>query len=175
MNLSELFAQWQAVGIFAYALPFLLIFALIFGILSKINIFGTKENTNKGVNAIISLVIAFMSLQFNLVSTFFADLFPRFGIALSVILVILIAMGFLMDFENKNVKWIFTGITLVALIVVLWAPLSGLGFGFGSGFTSFLKENLGLIFFGIIFIGVIVWTIAGGKGKSSPVNQGPSN
>ena len=85
MSLGELFAQWEAAGIFAYALPFLLIFAILFGILSKINIFGSKDNPNKGVNAIISLAVAFMSLQFNLVSTFFADLFPRFGIALSVI------------------------------------------------------------------------------------------
>jgi len=33
--LGDLFAQWEAAGIFQYALPFLLIFALVFGLLSS--------------------------------------------------------------------------------------------------------------------------------------------
>jgi hypothetical protein len=165
MNLGDLFAQWEAAGIFAYALPFLLIFALIFGILTKINIFGSKDNPNKGVNAIISLAIAFMALQFNMVSSFFADLFPRFGIALAVILVILIAIGLFTDLGDKYMKWILYAVVLIALIVVLWVPLSGLGFTINL--DGFFRENLALIFFAVIMIGLIIWAIAGGKGKSS--------
>ena len=37
----------------------------------------------------IALAVAFMSLQFDVVSMFFSELFPRFGVGLSIILVIL--------------------------------------------------------------------------------------
>ena len=74
--LGDLFGQWEAAGIFAYALPFLLIFALVFGLLSKMNIFKSGTNDGKGVNVMIALAVAFMALQFDIVSVFFSELFP---------------------------------------------------------------------------------------------------
>ena len=47
-TLGNLLAQWEAAGIFAYALPFLLIFALVFGLLTKMNIFASKADPNSG-------------------------------------------------------------------------------------------------------------------------------
>ena len=38
-TIGNLFAQWEAAGIFAYALPFLLIFAIVFAILSFVKVF----------------------------------------------------------------------------------------------------------------------------------------
>ncbi|MCX6749945.1 MAG: hypothetical protein NTZ83_00640 [Candidatus Pacearchaeota archaeon] len=165
MNLGDLFAQWEAAGIFAYALPFLLIFALVFGLLTKLNIFKSGNDPNKGVNAIISLAVAFMSLQFNIVSSFFADLFPRFGVALSIILVILILLGFFTDLGDKNMKWVLSAIVLITLIAVLWVPLSGLGFQIN--FNGWFRENFALLFFAILMIGLIIWAIRGGKKGSS--------
>jgi len=177
MDLGGLFTQWEAAGIFSYLLPFLLIFALIFGILTKINIFGTKDNPNKGVNAIISLAVAFMALQFNIVSSFFADLFPRFGIALAIILIILISIGLFVDLENKNMKWVLSGVILIALVAVLWIPLSKLGFKIN--FNGFFEKNFGILFFGVLIIALVIWAIAGGKGKFSgekakPLESKPS-
>ena len=57
MSIGDLFAQWESAGIFEYALPFLLIFAIIYAILSFVNIF----KDNKAVNAIISLTVALMA------------------------------------------------------------------------------------------------------------------
>jgi len=175
MGFDNLFAQWEAAGIFAYVLPFLLIFALIFGLLMKINIFGTKDNPNKGVNAIISLTVAFMALQFNIVSSFFASLFPRLGVALAIILVILILLGFFMDLDNKNIKWFLSAVILITLIAVLWVPLSDLGFRIN--FNGFFERNFGLIFFALLAIILIIWTIRGSKGsqgKRAPLGQNPS-
>ena len=36
---NEVFAQWAEIGIFSHVLPFLLIFALVFGILTKVKLF----------------------------------------------------------------------------------------------------------------------------------------
>jgi hypothetical protein len=176
MALESLFAQWEAAGIFAYALPFLLIFALVFGILTKINIFTKGNEPNKAVNAIISLTVALMALQFNIVSEFFSSIFPRFGVALAIILVILIFIGLFTDLGNKNMKWILSGVILIALIAVLWVPLSELGFKIN---LDFLKGNFAVIIFLILIIGLIGWAVTGGKGKTSgekakPLDNQPS-
>ena len=42
--LGELFTQWEQIGFFSYLLPLLLIFALVFGILTKQH---NNKNTNK--------------------------------------------------------------------------------------------------------------------------------
>ena len=68
----------------------MLIFALVFGILIKTQIF----KDNKAVNGIIALAVAFMALQFDFVPTFFAQIFPRLGIGLAIILGIFFAKVF---------------------------------------------------------------------------------
>ena len=87
-GIGNLLSNLEQQGVFQYLLPFLLIFTLVFGILSKINVFGTQRN--QVINGVISLVVGLMALQFNAVSIFFSELFPRVGIALSIILVLLI-------------------------------------------------------------------------------------
>ena len=83
-------------GFFTYVLPFLLIFSLVFGILSSMKLF--KEN--RGVDAIIAVVVGLMALQFDMVPVFFSQVFPRMGVALAAILVILILAGFLLILKN---------------------------------------------------------------------------
>src|SRR3990167_5223415 len=79
---GNLLSQWEQLGVFSYVLPFLLIFALVFGILMRTKIF----EENKGINGIIALSTALMALQFNFVPIFFSDIFPKLGIGISVIL-----------------------------------------------------------------------------------------
>lgn len=159
--LGELFAQWEAAGIFEYALPFLLIFALVFGLLMKLNIFASKDNPNKGVNVIIALAVAFMSLQFNMVSVFFAEIFPRFGVALSIILVILILGGLFMP-TNKESNWFMVALAVIVFIiigVVIYSSLSTFGWGIsGTGLSFFWGKYGSVIIFAIIIIAVILIT-----------------
>jgi len=106
--------QWADVGVFAYLLPFLLIFALIYGILSRSKMLGE----NKGVNAVLAGAIGLMALQFDWVSNFFATVFPYAGIGLSILLLALIFMGMISD-DEKSRQWIFFGIgALIFLFVV---------------------------------------------------------
>jgi len=76
----------EQAGFFAYILPFLLIFALVFGILTKTQIF----KNNKAINGIIALVVGLLSLQFDFVPIFFSEIFPRMGVGLAIILALLI-------------------------------------------------------------------------------------
>lgn len=168
MGLEELFNQLEDAGIFEHALPFLLIFALIFGILEKSNIFGTKDNPNKKINAVIALVVALISLQFNFVSSFFSDLFPKFAVALIILLVILISIGLFTDLDNKKTKWILSGIILILLIAVFLGPLRKLGLNINLG--EFFERNFGWIFFIVLIFGVIIWAVRDGK-EGSPKSE----
>jgi hypothetical protein len=165
-SLGDLFAQWEAAGIFQYALPFLLIYALVFGLLSKLNIFTSKGEggtvkENKGINVIIALAVAFMSLQFNMVSMFFSEIFPRFGVALSIILVILVLGGIFIP-TNKDNNWFMVALALVVFVIigtVVYNSLSAFGWSIGGpGWSSFWNQYGAIIIFGVLIIAVIAMT-----------------
>ncbi len=126
LNIQNILAEWEAAGFFSYILPFLIIFAFVFGILERIKMFG---DSSRGVNAVIALAVGFLSLQFNFVPMFFAELFPRFGIGLSVILILLIASGLFI--ESKETWIMFAlGMTVFGFVIlksfgaVGWASVS---------------------------------------------------
>ena len=78
-DIGNVLAQWQAAGVFSYALPFLLLFALTFGLLVRTGLFTTKsadgKESGKSINAIIALSVSLMALQFDFVSVFFLKYF----------------------------------------------------------------------------------------------------
>jgi hypothetical protein len=166
--IGNLFAQWEASGIFAYALPFLLIFALIFGILSRINIFKDSEGKpNNVINAIIALVVGLMSLQFGTVSMFFAEIFPRAGIVLSIILLILILGGLFIPKDNKGFNWFLIATVFIMIAVVVFQSFNFLGWSSGMWF----RTNLGQIVPYVIFIGIIIAIIAAAAPKPTKVEN----
>ena len=126
--LGELFASWEQIGFFSYLLPFLLIFALVFGILVKVKLF--KEN--KAVNAIIALVVGLMAVQFDLVSNFFSNVFPIMGVALTIILILFILMGLFLDPEHPAMNWILFGVGAIIFIIVLIQSGASMGWSAGT-------------------------------------------
>lgn len=160
-SLGDLFAQWEAAGIFQYALPFLLIFAIVYGLLMKLNIFASKDNPNKGINVMIALAVAFMALQFDIVSLFFSEIFPRFGVALSVILVILILGGLFMP-TNKENNWFMIALAIIVFIligIVIFTSLNAFGWGIGGSGLRYVWDSYGaIIIFAAIIIAVVLIT-----------------
>jgi len=163
-SIGNILAQWEQAGIFSYMLPFLLIFAMVFGVLVKTNLF--KEN--KSINAIIALAVSLMALQFNFVSIFFSELFPRMAIGLIILLVVIILLGIFAPNE-KWVNYTFFGVAVVVLISVLVNSAGAVSF-FGGGF-------LGNIYWPSIIpwvvLIIILAVIVGASTKSTPA-YGPS-
>lgn len=121
-QIGNMLAKWEQAGVFSYLLPFLLLFALIFGILTKTNLFKDKS-----INAIIALAVGLMSLQFDFVPRFFAEIFPRMGVGLAVILAVIIFLG-LFTVDNKSWStYVFFGIGLIVLVVVLINTAGNIG------------------------------------------------
>jgi len=160
-DIGNILAQWQAAGVFSYALPFLLIFALTFGLLIRVGLFTTKdasgERPNKSINAIIALSVSLMALQFDFVSLFFSEIFPRFGVALSVILVILILGGLFMPMGNKGFSWILILVVMVIIGIVIFQSLES--FGYNAGY--WWRNNLGSLLGWAVLIGLIIAVVAG--------------
>ena len=125
---GNLLSYMEQAGFFSYILPFLLIFALVFGILTKTQIF----KDNKAINGIIALVVGLLSLQFDFVPIFFSEIFPRLGVGLIIILALLILAGLFFDPKNKLVNY---GLLAVGVIIFLVVLIQTFGWvGWVSGF-----------------------------------------
>lgn len=155
-SIGNLLTFWEQAGFFSYALPFLLIFSLVFGILMKTKIF----DKNKGLNFVIAFVVGVLALQFDFVPVFFSQIFPRVGVALSVILALLIILGLFLDPESKIHNWILFGAGVIVFLVVLFQTL---GFtGIYSGY--FWYANWPMIVAIIVFL-VLLGSVVGSGGK----------
>ncbi|VVB82742.1 Uncharacterised protein [uncultured archaeon] len=156
--LGDLLSKWEQAGFFSYLLPFLLIFALIFGILTKINIF----KDNKMVNGIIALSVSLMSLQFSFVPDFFSQIFPRVGVGLAIILAILIIVGLFADPASNAVNYVLLGIGVIVIGVVLIQSTGALGWASGQWW----EDNWQMVV-GAIFLLILVSIIIGSGSKSN--------
>ena len=158
MDIGYLLAQWQAIGVFDFLLPFLLIFAVIFGILTTTNILG-KE---KGVHVLIAIVIALLALRLDFVPRFFAEIFPRLGVGLAVILTLIILIGlFVPKDEMRYWLWGLGAIAAIIAIVVISQSFQGYGW-FSSGAYS---DYVGWIIGGVLIIGLIIAVASAGAEK----------
>ena len=158
-TITDILNQWAQMGIFAYVLPFLMIFAVIFGILSNTRILGT----NKAVQGLIAFSIGLMALQFDYVPNFFATLFPYTGMGISILLVALILLGL---FEGKDgvpwVKYVWLAIGLVIFIAIFLMTLSDITFLGEKG--AILSQSWPAILAGIVVIGFMFWVMSSKSG-----------
>ncbi|MEK6819683.1 MAG: hypothetical protein AABY03_00605 [Nanoarchaeota archaeon] len=153
-SFGNVLSQWEQLGVFTYVLPFLLIFALIFGILQRVAVFKSGDEPNKGINAIIAVATALMALQFNFVPLFFSDIFPKLGVGLAVILVGIIVTGM---FTDSNWTWIGTALGAVVFFVIM-----GNSFEFGTtSFWFWIQQYIGTII--AVAILLILLFVAVGK------------
>jgi len=165
-NFGDFLNNLESFGFFAYVLPFLLIFALVYAILAQIKMF----QDNRGAAVILALAIGLLSLQMGFVSTFFQTIFPRFGVALSIVLVAMILAGaFLTDSEKgkKAYPWIFFGLGGLVFLFVLFSSLSDWSFYGGGNWRWWWDQYAGLIIFLALLIGVIVAVSLSDKSKSA--------
>ena len=160
--IGEILQQLADLDVFFYVLPFLLIFALVFAILQKVRLMGGEFEDNKGISAIIAASVGLLSLQFDQVPIFFQKIFPKLGIGLSIILVLVILVGLFIDFKKyEGPTSIFFGIAGLIAVVIILSSLSD--YSWWSG--GFWQENMSSIIAGIIVIIFIAIVIGSGKKK----------
>jgi hypothetical protein len=157
-TVTSVLNQLDDLGFFSYVLPFLLIFALVYAILIRQKLF----EENRGAALIISLAIGLLALQLDIVSIFFAKIFPTLGKGLAVLIVALILMGAFIPEGTKN-PWalsLFLIIGGVIFLVVVINSFRDTGLGVYTDFESFWN-NYGAIL--IILAILITATIIVGR------------
>ena len=149
-SIVDLFYQWEYLGLFDFVLPFLLVFALVYGVLSSTRFMGE----NKPVYIIVSLVVGFMSLRYRyFFSDFISELFPRLGVGLAVVLTILILTGmFIAKDQRRYWGYAFAGVAVLVLLMVFYQTFTNLGW-FRSG--DFSSELIGTVVL-VVLVGAII-------------------
>tara|TARA_Y100000310_G_scaffold337576_1_gene425037 strand:- start:1068 stop:1580 length:513 start_codon:yes stop_codon:yes gene_type:complete len=159
-TITEVLNQWADAGVFAYLLPFLFIFAVVFGILNKTKVLGES----KGVQATIALALGLLSLQFDYVSNFFSIFLPYAGIGIAVLLIGIILMGLMYDenADNNWVKVVFFGLGVIIFLVVIITSISDASFMGGTQFSDSWPAITAAIIL-LLLISFVIW--GGGSGK----------
>ncbi len=148
---GELLSYMEQAGFFAYVLPFLLIFALVFGILTRTQIF----KNNKAINAVLAFVVGLLALQFDFVPIFFSEIFPRLGVGLAIILALLILAGLFFDPKNKLINYSLLAVGVIIFFVVLIQTAGWVGWT--SGF--FLYNSWPTIVMIIVVLAVVALVV----------------
>lgn len=158
-TITEVLNQWADAGVFAYLLPFLFIFAVVFGILNKTKVLGES----KGVQATIALALGLLALQFDYVSNFFSIFMPYTGIGIAVLLVAIILMGLVVEDEEGHwIKKVFFGIGALIFLVVVIVSISDSSLIGGYRFAESWPAITAAIVL-LLLIAFVVW--GGGKNK----------
>ena len=155
-SIGDVLNTWADMGIFAYALPFLMIFALVYGLLDKTKILGE----NRGVNAVIGLSFGLLALQFDYVSGFYASLFPYAGMGLALFLVAMIFLGMTKEGTPGGGFWMLIG--GIIFLVVFLSSMSDL-FWLGGAASGLVSAMPALLAIGII-VGLMFWVMKSGGG-----------
>lgn len=164
-SMADILFQWENMGVFTFALPFLLVFVIVYGILTSTKFFGD----NKGVYVIIALVIGLMALRYDdFFSAFLSELFPRLGVGLAILLTVLILVGIFIGENDHYWRFILIAIGGVIAIAVLWQSAEVMGWDWTSSYGS---EGVGWILFGVLMIGAIIAVVVSNR-SGNPINPG---
>lgn len=160
-GIGNFLQQLDSWGFFRYGLPFLLIFAIVYGILIKTAIFG-DETKAKGVNAVIAIAVGLLALQWGVVPDFFASIFPNLGVGLSILLVALLLLGLFTEFTGTDQHWTKITFFVIGAIIAVWVVIDSLTAS-GAWIGGSWWETYGPAIITLAALaGLVGWAMSGG-------------
>jgi hypothetical protein len=123
----------RSMGFFDILLPFLLVFAIVYGVLERTKLFGEKRHD---INAVIALVVGLMVAVTTFVVNVLTGFLPLVGL-LAVIIVMFLMLVSMFFGETSEIwanKW-FRWIALIVVVVIFAIILIDL-----LGFTDFFMQ-----------------------------------
>ncbi|MCX6820828.1 MAG: hypothetical protein NT016_02680, partial [Candidatus Aenigmarchaeota archaeon] len=146
MAFADIIEIWKAQGVFEFYLPFVLMFAIFYGLLSKSKIFGDeeKERRVRNINVVVSIVAALFIMVSPVgvsLTTFFGAFFTQTMVILTTMLAFMLiifmfiphnSVGEFMKEPMKYAKY-FIPLALVAVLAVFFASGGPKIFGINIG------------------------------------------
>ena len=121
-GIADLIAASKEFGVFEFYLPFIIVFAIFYGLLSKANVFGTDKK-GKNLNLVISgvaalFVIAYTPVGITLVE-YFGAMFTGTVIVLVTLLASLMILSMLLGMAGVGITVSKAGIIFILIAILL--------------------------------------------------------
>ena len=170
---AELIGALRGLGFFDFLLPWIFTFAIVYGLLMTVKIFGT--DVNQKISAALALLAAFFVTAFagRALAAFFITLFGNATIILAGILVVILigAMIFKGDIiGEKGLKRTSVMIVLIIIGVILFIVSTGAASGIG--YWGLLSPDLIALVIVLIIIIAAVHMIVSGEKEVKPTGGG---
>lgn len=134
----------QDFGFFRVVLPFLLIFAVFYGILLKTKILGEPDEARtRTIASIIAFVVAFLVIAYTPVVDALATLLPQASFLLVVIMLFLMLLAFIVPKWETNLAenpwwWGIAAIVLIIIFLIIVGTSVGENVPVLHGFAQFM-------------------------------------
>ena len=150
-NVINIFQQY---GILDVALPFLLIFTIIFAILQKVKIFGPN---GKNFNSVIAIVLAFLVVRNQAIVGVLNEFLPKISLISVIIVVTLLLFAILSGKEEAYFTKHILGIMIILVALGIGVSFFGSGAGevFGFALPDWLdvtSADRNLLIFIVLFV-----------------------
>jgi hypothetical protein len=178
-SLGDMFVWAKGFGIYDFFLPFILAFAIFYGLLSKTKVFGNPtEKAPRTINLVISLGLAlyitlFVLLPNNIsISTFLARYFGSSMIIILGLIGFLMVFYLMMNILKPGADWDWTRwgwiILIIAVIFVVGIFISSGGGNIIPGFKLLnisIDPGILAVIVVIILTGLVIYFLASSDEK----------
>ncbi len=155
-NLYGVIQQWEQFGVFTILFPLILVFAVVFAILEKVDLFK-----NRGVHLLVALIIGFFTVSNPYVSGFFMYFFSNLGLGVAILLGLIILLGVALKPTENTWKWIF-GIFGGVIFLFVLARSGLLRMMLGEGFWYWFQANSAMVILLLVvaaMIGIVMFSV----------------
>lgn len=159
-DFNTLIGNLEGMGLYDVVLPFLLIFSITYGILTKVKIFGSVGDR---INPIISLIIAFFFIR----SESFVEVVNTFFPKVSLYIIVIFGLMMIFALFGRGTNWgenAFSILVIVSIIFIIWAAYESLTTAGVPGWSTVQLPDL-VSTIVVVAIILILFSIMGG-GKS---------
>jgi len=161
---NQLVTALQYYGFIDLIIPFILIFAVLFGILSKVNIFGPGDEFKK-YNVVISIAIALLIVIPHVLSpspndavSIINKFLPEFVFITIALLILLMLLGLVGGGHTALTSGI-TGIAALLAVIYLALVIINALSPTSLPFTFLSDPNFQAIVIVILVLGLVIWYI----------------
>jgi hypothetical protein len=166
-NFADTISYLDNIGFYEVALPFLLVFTVVFAILQKIKLFGAES---KKFNAVIALIMAFLVVRTGAIVEVMNLFLPKISLIAIIIISILLLLGILLGKEQTSFTGPLGGIAVIlalgGVIVSFLSSSGALGINLPTWIQS-TRIDFNLLIGILLFFGFIMFiTSEPGKAPS---------